>query len=485
MKSIFYFFISFFCFLANVSACQENMVLKFSDGKYDCIDRTIFVNIKATLWAEPLPFSIERMVKALYSAPATGKNTVLAVSKDIKECTASQDAMGTIWGRSHNKGIAISKCEKNSKATNGAKCSCELLDEIASKLTEEEFDLYQLQYAKKYATSLNIPLSNLTINTKLLQTYLAGFTHQEINNLTKSQNESLSLTKADSRISSNAIADNLINVKPEAVVNPSNETQTTQVSTNLEANIPIKNPTTTPLVQALSNRKRALVIGNDSYHRIQKLINAREDAKAISASLSDVGYEVTLNLDLNEREMKAAIRTFASQVQGGDEVVFFFAGHGIQLGSANFLLPIDIAGENEIQVRDESISLQRILEDMQDRKARFTLAMIDACRDNPFIGSGRSIGGRGLSATSAATGQMVIYSAGAGQKALDNLGTSDKSRNSLFTRVFVREMKNKGIPIDRILKNVRNEVVELARRVGHEQVPAIYDQVVGDFYFSK
>jgi len=233
-----------------------------------------------------------------------------------------------------------------------------------------------------------------------------------------------------------------------------------------------------------ANRK-ALVIGNDTYKSVPKLLNAREDARTIASNLTAVGYQVTLKLDLDEKEMKAALRIFAEQVQGGDEVLFFFAGHGVQLGSTNYLLPIDLAGNSEAQVRDEAIQLQRILDDMSDRKAKFTLAMIDACRDNPFKSSGRAIGGRGLAPTTAATGQMVIFSAGTGQQALDKLGNTDKNKNGLFTRVFVQEMQKPNLSVDRVVKNVRNKVAELAKTVGHEQVPAIYDQVLGDFYFKK
>lgn len=82
--------------------------------------------------------------------------------------------------------------------------------------------------------------------------------------------------------------------------------------------------------------------------------------------------------------------------------------------------------------------LQRMLDDIQDSKAKFALAIIDACRDNPFKTAGRTIGGRGLAATSAASGQMIIFSAGAGQQALDRLNDNDKDPNGLFTRIFER-----------------------------------------------
>ncbi len=246
-----------------------------------------------------------------------------------------------------------------------------------------------------------------------------------------------------------------------------------------------KPPVATPSVMSTMANRKALVIGNDTYKSVTKLLNAREDAKAIASNLIAVGYKVTLQLDLNEKEMKAALRTFSSQVQGGDEVMFFFAGHGVQVGSTNYLLPTDIGGESEAQVRDEAIQLQRVLDDMTEKKAKFTLAIIDACRDNPFKSAGRNIGGRGLAPTTAATGQMVVFSAGSGQQALDRLGNNDKNKNGVFTRTFIKEMQQPGISIDRIVKNVRNEVAELAKTIGHEQVPAIYDQVLGDFYFKK
>ena len=210
--------------------------------------------------------------------------------------------------------------------------------------------------------------------------------------------------------------------------------------------------------------KLALVIGNDSYMNIGKLKNAREDAKTMAENLQSLNYKVTLKLDVNQKEMKSTIRNFANSVQGGDEVVIFYAGHGVQIQGANYLLPIDLEVENETQVKDDAVQLQRILDDMANSKARLTLAIIDACRNNPLPqGNGRTFGGRGLATTNPASGQMIIFSAGSGQEALDKLGKNDISKNGLFTRIFVTEMKKPGLTVDRILRNVRIEVVEKAK----------------------
>jgi cyclophilin family peptidyl-prolyl cis-trans isomerase/uncharacterized caspase-like protein len=232
-----------------------------------------------------------------------------------------------------------------------------------------------------------------------------------------------------------------------------------------------------------TERRLALVIGNDGYQHVGALRNARADAQAMAKGLEATGFSTTLRLDVSEKELKAALRTFKSQLQGGDVVVFFFSGHGVQLGGANYLLPIDIRGDSEDQVKDEAIPLQRVLDDLQEQKAKFSLAILDACRNNPFKSTGRALGGRGLAPTTAATGQMVLFSAGAGQQALDSLGGQDRNANGLFTRVLLKEMRKPGVSVDRVLRNVRTEVVKLARGVGHEQVPALYDQALGEFFF--
>lgn len=233
-----------------------------------------------------------------------------------------------------------------------------------------------------------------------------------------------------------------------------------------------------------TGKRKALVIGNDLYRHVTRLDNARADARAMSQSLQTLGFNVTLALDQTERGLKETLRNFKSSVEGGDEVVVFYAGHGVQIGTTNYLLPVDIAGQNEEQVRDEAIQMQRILDDMQERRTGFLLMIVDACRDNPFKVAGRTLGGRGLAPTTAATGQMVIFSAGTGQQALDKLGADDKEPNGLFTRLFLREMEKPGVSVDRVLRTVRTEVARLARSVGHEQTPALYDQSLGDFFFK-
>lgn len=232
-----------------------------------------------------------------------------------------------------------------------------------------------------------------------------------------------------------------------------------------------------------SAARRALVVGNDNYTSVAKLRNARADAESMADAFRKAGYEVDLSTDRNLKQLQADVRTFRQKVASGDEVVVFFSGHGVQLAGTNYLLPTDVGAQNEDQVKDDALSLSSILEGLRERKPRFTLAIVDACRDNPFASTGRAIGGRGLTGVAGASGQMVIYAAGEGQKALDRLGNADTVRNGLFTRVFLKEIAKPGVPIRDVLYRVRDEVATLAEGVKHEQVPAVYDQVRGTFYF--
>ncbi|MES3026204.1 MAG: caspase family protein [Pseudomonadota bacterium] len=227
----------------------------------------------------------------------------------------------------------------------------------------------------------------------------------------------------------------------------------------------------------------ALVVGNDNYDAIPKLRNAGADVDAMAKALRKAGFAVTDLKNRNLRQMKDDVRQFRDRVRGGDEVVLFFSGHGVQIDGMNYLLPVDVRSSSEGQVRDDALALSQVLEDLRQQRPALTLAIVDACRDNPFKGNGRSIGGRGLTRVAGATGQMVIYSAGEGQQALDSLGERDPVRNGVFTRVFVKEMEQRGATIDQVARNVREEVYRLAQNVKHEQVPAIYDQVLGRFYF--
>ena len=214
-----------------------------------------------------------------------------------------------------------------------------------------------------------------------------------------------------------------------------------------------------------STQRVALVVGNNAYAGLSPLVNAVADAELIASELQRAGFTVKLVRDANRRTLLREIREFSSRAEGGAEAVFYFAGHGIQVQSTNLLLPTDFQGRDDAEAHDEAVSLTWISNSLREAKARFSLLIIDACRNNPLPRSnGRTVGAeRGLAPVSPAVGQMVIFSAGTGQEALDKLGRNDTNRNGLFVREFVRQMRRAGVPIDQMLRDVRDEVERQAR----------------------
>jgi hypothetical protein len=493
--------------------------IKLADGASLCVKDVPFFNKKGFVRNEP---------NSSYASLAQQFSSfAIAASADPKLCPFAT-YMAWNWGYGQDATEALTKCEERlleAVKTQGTldpkvECKCEILVDSSStsKLTKqaltERTELFEKQIAignrplnlVVVDALIKIPVESNSISDDLKKTEALAIAQRQLEDLKKialqreEERKTLALQREEELKKTAAIAQREEEERKTLALQREEELKKTEALAIAQRQLEDLKKIALQREEELkklkielaqanrpssNSNRRALVIGNDSYKQISKLLNAREDAKAVAESLEKVGYMVTLKLDLTEKEMKSALRVFKSQINGGEEVVIFYSGHGVQLGSSNYLLPTDIAGENEEQIKDEAIQLQRILDDMTEKKAKLTLVMLDACRDNPFKVAGRNIGGRGLAPTTAANGQMVIFSAGTGQQALDRLGPNDKDKNGVFTRVFIKEMKNTGVSIDKIIRNVRTQVVSLAQSIGHVQVPAIYDQVVGDFYFSK
>ena len=231
-------------------------------------------------------------------------------------------------------------------------------------------------------------------------------------------------------------------------------------------------------------KRVALVIGNDNYLAVSKLQKAGNDANAMARELKNAGFAVQLHQNLNYRATVRAVESFTQGIQGGDEVVVFYAGHGVQIKNGSYLLPTDIEVNSESEVEKTAYDLLTLTEKLAEAKPAFSLVIVDACRDNPLKSKGRSIGNaRGLSAIEAPKGQMIVYSASRGQQALDRLLEKDPNPNSVFTRELITRMKVPGIKIEDLMRDVQNSVEELAKSVRHEQRPAIYNESRGNFYF--
>ncbi|NNE24639.1 MAG: caspase family protein [Rhizobiales bacterium] len=239
---------------------------------------------------------------------------------------------------------------------------------------------------------------------------------------------------------------------------------------------------------AMAEKRVALVIGNDNYDNVTRLQKAVNDAKAMAGTLRQLGFGVTEASNVARRDMNFAVHQFVNQIEPGDVAMVFFAGHGVEISGENFLLPTDIPDAGPGQegfVKAESIGLNDILTRLKSKKARLNVIILDACRNNPFSSAGRSLGAtRGLARIAAPNGTFVMYSADAGEAALDRLNDNDENPNSVFTRTLIPLMQKPGLDLVNIAREARRQVRQLALGVSHQQTPAYYDAVLGAFYFS-
>jgi uncharacterized caspase-like protein len=140
----------------------------------------------------------------------------------------------------------------------------------------------------------------------------------------------------------------------------------------------------------------ALVIGNGAYQHVPPLANPRNDAADIAAALRRIGFEVVDGRDLDKRATEMKIIEFGRKLETANLALFFYAGHGLQVGGKNYLVPVDAKVERAADLNFETIDLSQVLAQMEGDK-RVNLIFLDACRDNPLARSlARSMGTRSV-----------------------------------------------------------------------------------------
>ncbi|MEQ1615747.1 MAG: caspase family protein [Hyphomicrobiaceae bacterium] len=234
---------------------------------------------------------------------------------------------------------------------------------------------------------------------------------------------------------------------------------------------------------AHAETRLALVIGNGAYQSAAVLNNPINDARDMSAALKVAGFTVVEALNADRRKFDGALRAFADQLSKADVAVFFYAGHGLQVGQQNYLVPVDAKLERERDLEFEAVQLDFVLRQLEiDREGKTTIVFLDACRDNPFARNlARSMGtrgasvGRGLAAAATGLGTFIAYSTQPGNVALDGDG-----RNSPFTAALVRHMTTKGHNLPATMIEVRKDVVASS---SGKQVPWDHSAMTGEFFF--
>ncbi len=241
-----------------------------------------------------------------------------------------------------------------------------------------------------------------------------------------------------------------------------------------------------------SERRIALVIGNSNY-KTNRLANPVNDATDIAKTLTQLGFDVDLLTDADQRKMDEAIRRFGNRLGAGPERrisrnggepgresktvgLFFFAGHGVQVSGENYFIPIGANMETEEDVKYAAVPAGKVLDTMGNTNGAVNIVLIDACRDNPFARGWRS-SEHGLAAMQAASGMLIGYATAPGRTASDGQG-----RNSPYTKNLLKYMMTPGLPIEAVFKNVRTEVYS---ETNGKQVPWESISIIGDFFFNQ
>jgi uncharacterized caspase-like protein len=229
---------------------------------------------------------------------------------------------------------------------------------------------------------------------------------------------------------------------------------------------------------AFAEKRVALVLGNSAYRNVAPLTNPANDSARITATLKDAGFDVVdSRRDLPAAETRRALRDFADRARDADIAVVYYAGHGIEVDGANYLIPVDARLERDTDIYDEGLSLDRILIAIEPAK-KLRLVILDACRDNPFARTmkrtvaSRAIG-QGLAKVEPTSPNVLIaYSAKAGSTAADGDG-----QNSPFTAALSHHLTKPGLDVRRAFGFVRDEVL---KTTGNKQEPFVYGSLGGE-----
>lgn len=237
------------------------------------------------------------------------------------------------------------------------------------------------------------------------------------------------------------------------------------------------------IAAARAERRVALVVGNGAYKQAAPLANPSNDARAVSAALERLGFEVVAGIDLGANELRDTIRRFADKLPGADVALFFYAGHGLQVAGENYLIPTDARIRSEVDLDFNSVRMDFVLRQME-RGPGVRIVILDACRENPFekelarsMGTTRSASlKRGLAEIGGAGGTIIAFATDPGSVALD--GTD---RHSPFTAALLKHLEAPGIEIGLMLRRVTQDVY---KATGTRQRPWMNASLTGEFYLK-
>jgi tetratricopeptide (TPR) repeat protein len=272
--------------------------------------------------------------------------------------------------------------------------------------------------------------------------------------------------------------------------NPNTKKETeppnSQPQTSTQQSSPPVSQTNSELIAAMAatykdEKRYALVIGNSNYNKdIGTLKNPLNDATDVASELRKSNFEVQLVTNATYVQMREAMRKFHEKLTAGpvDRTVglFYYAGHGVAYQDENYLVPIDADVKFEDDITRMCFPVQRmVLANMERSNSRMNIVILDACRNNPFPATSRSVSS-GLAEMKRARGSFIAYATAPGSVASDGSG-----RNGLYTQELLKALRKPGLTIEQVFKEVRMNVMRLS---GDKQYTWDSSNIIGEFYFK-
>ena len=230
-------------------------------------------------------------------------------------------------------------------------------------------------------------------------------------------------------------------------------------------------------------KRIALVVGIGKYEFAPELQNPHNDAKAIGEALRALQFEVDERFDVDGRSFERALRDFGIRASQADVAVIFYAGHGIQVGGNNYIVPSDARLERERDLVYEALPLNLMMGELSQAR-KLGILMLDSCRNNPFVdrlkqaGQNRVQVSYGFARVDDTPSDTLVAMA----TRADQLAEDGQGDHSPYTAALLQHLETPGLELSLFFRNVRDSV---RQATNGRQEPYIFGSLgATPFYFN-
>jgi formylglycine-generating enzyme required for sulfatase activity len=229
-----------------------------------------------------------------------------------------------------------------------------------------------------------------------------------------------------------------------------------------------------PKALAQSSKRVALLIGNATYSgSMTRLTNPPNDIAALRPALTQLGFEIAVVSNGDQKAMQRAIRTFGSNAKKAEVAFFYYSGHGMQANGENYLIPVGAQIDKESDLAVEAVQLNGLMQQIEEANPQTAIVVLDACRDNPVASSSRS-GSKGLSRIAQTpTNTYIAFAAQPGATATDD---------GIFARSLAKFMVQPGVSVRGVFDKVAQAVQQ---HTNNKQRPRRDDGLTTDIVLAR